>query len=194
MGPNIAGELAMTRAPRRLLSEASSGPVGGRGVALAASACEAPTLRSGTPHILLVEPGEALRQTLSGTLSSIAAVESHGQFTTARERLRAESFDFLVTNIRLGAYSGLHLAYLRVPGHRIRVIVYSDVRDPGLAREIHRAGAFHEVGACLPVTLSAYLTPALPKWDRRDPAISDRRSLGRGGRRSWDRHLVSQIH
>ena len=144
-------------------------------------------------HILLVEPGEAARAILHTAASAFAHVESHGRFETARTRLHLEFFDLLVTNVRLGAYNGLHLVYLASRGRRApRAIVYSDEREPGLAREARRAGAFYEVGTRLPVTLVTYLTGTLPVRDRRNPAASDRRSLFRGGRRSWDLHLVSR--
>jgi DNA-binding NtrC family response regulator len=144
-------------------------------------------------HILLVEPDEAARGVLHSAASAFAHVESHGRFDTARARLDRTLFDFLVTNVRLGEYNGLHLVYLRSPGRGAPyAIVYSDKRDPGLAREAQRAGAFYEVGTCLPVTLATYVTGTLPVRDQRDPAIPDRRNLFRGGRRSWDHHLVSR--
>lgn len=148
---------------------------------------------SSRTHILLVEPDPAARDILHTAASALAHVESHGQFETARARLDHTLFDFLVTNVRLKAYNGLHLVYVRSPGRGgPRAIVYSDERDLGLAREAQLAGAFYEVGTCLPVTLQAYLTGTLPIRDRRDPAMTDRRRLFRGGRRCWDLHLVNQ--
>jgi len=41
------------------------------------------------------------------------------------------------------------------------------------------------------VTLAAYLGSDLPPVDRRDPAVPDRRTPFRGGRRSWDRQLAT---
>jgi hypothetical protein len=41
------------------------------------------------------------------------------------------------------------------------------------------------------VTLTAYLGSNLPPVDRRDPAMPDRRTPFRGGRRIWDRQLLS---
>ena len=144
-------------------------------------------------RILLVEPDAAARDLVRAAVSALAHVESHRQFEPARARLRLASFDFLVTNVRLGAYNGLHLVYLRSLGRGApRAIVYSDERDRWLAREAQRAGAFYEVGPCLPVTLAAYVTGTLPARDRRDPASSDRRKMFRGGRRCWDHHLMSR--
>ena len=125
--------------------------------------------------------------------SAFAHVESHGRFDTARARVRRGSFDFLVTNIRLDEYNGLHLVYLGALGPGApRAIAYSDERNPGLAQEARRAGAFYETRECLPVTLVSYLRGALPKRDRRDPGVLDRRTLFRGGRRCWDLHLARQ--
>jgi DNA-binding NtrC family response regulator len=143
--------------------------------------------------VLLVEPNDVVRHTLHDAVIAHAKVESYGEFISARARCLAGSFDFLVTNMRLGAYNGLHLAYLCMAGLGTpRVIVYTDARDAGLAREVQRAGAFYEVGTCLPITLAAYLTGLLPARDRRQPAIADRRRQTRGGRRCWDRHVIKK--
>jgi len=104
-------------------------------------------------------------------------------------------FDFLVTNLRLNAYNALQLLHRRSPGPDApRAIVYTDKRDPGLARQVQQAGAFYEIRERLPVSLGAYLYRTLPDRDRRDPAIPDRRGRLRGGRRCWDLHLVRQVH
>lgn len=146
-------------------------------------------------HILLVEPDDAARIVLYTAASGLAQVESHRRFETARARVSLGAFDFLLTNVRLDAFNGLHLVYLRPPGlGASRAIVYSAERDPGLARQAQRAGAFYETRECLPVTLGAYLGGTLPPRDRRDSVSLDRRGVFRGGRRSWDRHLVRQVH
>jgi DNA-binding NtrC family response regulator len=145
--------------------------------------------------IILVEPNDLARGLLQAAASQVGQVESYHQFESARARLRLGSFDFLVTNIRLGAYNGLHLVYLiSSAGERPRAIVYNEERDPVLAREAQRAGAFYEVGAALPITMASYFTGRLPPLDRRDAALPDRRSLFRGGRRAWDAHLAQQAH
>ena len=64
-------------------------------------------------RILIVEPHDVTRGILEGAAASLAQVESHGGFEAARTCLLDGHFDFLVTNIRLGAYNGLHLVYLR---------------------------------------------------------------------------------
>jgi DNA-binding NtrC family response regulator len=147
-------------------------------------------MRSGG-RILLVETDDIARSRLEAAAASLGQLESHHRFETARARLYGAPFDLLVTNVRLGAYNGLHLVYLSssAPGAP-RSIVYSEKRDSGLAREVQRAGAFYEVGAQLPVTLAAYVAGTLPDHDRRDPSVSDRRRQFRGGRRCWDLHYA----
>jgi len=124
---------------------------------------------------------------LEEAAAPFAQVESHRSFATARARLCRVRFDLLVTNVRLGAYNGLHLVYLSASGQGSpRSIVFSNERDAALAQEVQRAGAFYEVGTRLPATLAAYVIARLPDYDRRDPGASDRRRPSRGGRRSWD--------
>jgi CheY-like chemotaxis protein len=146
-------------------------------------------------HVLLVEPDAAARAILHTAASAFAHVESQSGFDIAHSRLKRGVFDFLVTNLRLNAYNGLQLVTLRSSGPGTpRAIVYTDKRDPGLGRQVQRAGAFYETRESLPVTLAAYLRGTLPDRDRRDPAIPDRRGRCRGGRRCWDLHLVRQVH
>jgi DNA-binding NtrC family response regulator len=139
--------------------------------------------------LLLVEPRDASREVLRAAVGQLAAVEAHADFAQARRRLGATPFDFLVTNLRLGAYNGLHLVYLAASFNRglTRAIVYSNELDVGIAREVQLAGAFYELRTSLPAALHSYLrAPLLPPRDRRNPAIRDRRAQFRGGRRGSD--------
>ena len=132
---------------------------------------------------------------LRAAVRSPADVETHPGFESARARLGVVPFDFLVTNIRLGPYNGLHLVYLVRDGQnaaRPQAIVYSEAGDIGLAREAQQAGAFYETRGCVAVTLTAYLEARLPPFDRRDPATPDRRARFRGGRRCWESHLAGR--
>ena len=63
-------------------------------------------------RILLVETDDVARGRLEAAAGSLAHVESHRRFETARAKLFRAPFDLLVTNVRLGAYNGLHLVYL----------------------------------------------------------------------------------
>src|SRR5580765_2071460 len=120
-------------------------------------------------HTLVVEPHHDVRSTLAAMAAGFGKVDSEPGFETARPRLALTPYDFLVTNVRLGGYNGLHLVYVASSGsHAPRTIVYDDHHDPGLAREVQRAGAFYETRECLSVTLTAYLAHTLPPRDRRD--------------------------
>jgi DNA-binding NtrC family response regulator len=145
--------------------------------------------------LLLVEPDVELAAQLQRAAADTADVAYCPEFSAAKRQLLDSRFDYLVTNVRLQEYNGLHLAYLAsVTGAPGRCIAYTNERDPFIAREVHRAGAFYEIGACLAVALGAYLQARLPESDRRDPASFDRRGLFRGGRRCWDQHRVSTRH
>jgi DNA-binding NarL/FixJ family response regulator len=141
-------------------------------------------------RVLLVEPASEMRAELRESIEEVADVQAYACFEHARGLL-ASPFDFVVSNLRLGPYNGLHLVY-RTLGASVppRCIVYTAERDQGLAREVQRAGAFYETADCLPVTLAAYLSGHLPARDRRDSAALDRRTTFRGGRRCWDRQLL----
>jgi DNA-binding NarL/FixJ family response regulator len=121
-------------------------------------------------------------------------MEHRRTFEAARATLSERPFDFIITNLRLSDFNGLHLVHL-VAGHNRppRCIVYTDKRDASLAREVQRSGAFYDIAECLPVTLSAYLRGTLPSTDRRNAALTDRRGSFRGGRRCWDEHM-RQVH
>jgi hypothetical protein len=138
-------------------------------------------------HALLVEPDIERRSLLSTTLSTVARICAPDDFVTAKRLLSTTRFDMLVANIRLEAYSGLHLVYL-VRDSDTRSVVYADDDDLYLARIAQSAGAFYERGGRVAMALPGYLSAGLPPTDRRDPAVVDRRSLVmfRGGRRSAD--------
>ena len=150
-------------------------------------AVQLPTLR-----LLVVDPESSTRALLEHATAPLAHVITYADFATARQVLDEESsLDFLITNVRLGAYNGLHLVHLAaVHGTHPRSIAYTDRRDVGLAKEAQRAGAFYEILPCLPVTIAAYLRGTLPSHDRREPAFLDRRTIFRDGRRCWDHHIA----
>ena len=78
-----------------------------------------------------------------------------GTFEEGREALRNQSFDVLVTDVRLGAFNGIQLAVVARDLHpNIRIIVYSGFDDPVLRAEAERIGATYLVK---PVPVSALL-------------------------------------
>jgi DNA-binding NtrC family response regulator len=138
-------------------------------------------------RVLLVEPDGLVRARLRDAVREIAHIDGDTDFRSARTHLFSKHYDWLVTNIRLEAYNGLHLVHLaetaRLP---IRFLVYADRRDLVLAREAQQAGAFYETRDRVQRALAAYLRGTLPQQDRRNPAVPTRHSVFRGGRRCTD--------
>src|SRR5947208_2093105 len=124
-------------------------------------------------RVLLVEPDAALRASLRDSIWSIAEVDACPDFTAARIRLSSTSYDWLVTNLRLNAYNGLHLVHVAATaGLATKSLVYGEPRDLSLAREAQRVGAFYETSDHLPRALAAYVVGAVPESDRRDPTVT----------------------
>src|SRR5438552_18003326 len=96
-------------------------------------------------QMMLVEPDTALRASLVNAVRTLAHVDDCEDFQTARVHVLANAYDWLVTNLRLRAYNGLHLVHLMAnAGLSTRTIVYGDREDASLAREAQLAGAFFE--------------------------------------------------
>jgi DNA-binding NtrC family response regulator len=141
-------------------------------------------------RVMIVDPDSQTRQHLEALWQGVAIVESYPDFPTARRRLTEFWPDLLITNLRLGAYNGLHLLHVAsTRGLKTRTLVYADNPDPTLIKDAQASGAFHESRGRLPVALPAYLETLLPPHDRRTPVMVDRRRLPRGGRRRADQAL-----
>lgn len=122
-----------------------------------------------TPKVLIVEPNIGRGVKLAHTIEAIAVPDLVADFRSARAALLANTPDFVVTNLRLGAYNGLHLVYTAASaGLSTKSIVYTDQFDPGLGSEVHAAGAFYETADHLLTHLGRYLASELPSFDRRD--------------------------
>jgi DNA-binding NtrC family response regulator len=144
--------------------------------------------------ILLVEPSAAGVSDLRQAFRLVATVVVCPDFAGARQELVTNAYDFLVTNLRLRAFNGLHLVYLaKSSGIATHSIVYTERREVAFAREVQAAGAFYELRQRLPYVIGAYLEAALPPADRRDAAQKDRRHLFRGGRRSSDVSSIAAV-
>jgi DNA-binding NtrC family response regulator len=138
-------------------------------------------------RVLIVEPDLILRRRLATAAQAYADVVEYGDFMQARRCLLAGNCQWVITNLRLQAYNGLHLVHLAsVSRQPVRFLVYSERRDLALAREAQRAGAFYEWRDCVHLAIGAYLKGTLPDRDRRNPEVPDRRSTFRGGRRCID--------
>jgi DNA-binding NarL/FixJ family response regulator len=139
-------------------------------------------------HLLLVEPDAVFGSHLQLAVSDVADIRCVSHFAAARSVLQQRPVDILVTNLRLGAFNGLHLVYLaRLMARRTRAVVYTDWLDTGFGRDVQRAGAFYDTKQRLHHTLASYVGTVLPPKDGRNLAVHDRRQTFRGGRRSADR-------
>ena len=108
-------------------------------------------------------------------------------FVPARRVIYDEHPEIVVTNLRLGAFNGIHLAYLaKIQNAATRVMVYAREYDRLLAAEALAAGAFYERLEFVPSAIVNFLRAALPDRDRRDPGSLGRRAVFRGGRRATD--------
>jgi DNA-binding NarL/FixJ family response regulator len=137
-------------------------------------------------EVLLVDPDPVGLLAVQAALRLLADVEACSEFRAARARLLRQPPDLLVTNLRLQAYNGLHLVHL-APKTRTRCIAYATNDDIVLMREVQAAGAFYERAKRLPQAVPSYVKAMLPRHDRRDPIMLDRRLALRGGRRCTDR-------
>jgi len=112
-------------------------------------------------------------------------------FAAARHELYTHRPEVLIANVRLGAFNGIHLAYLaKINKPDTRAMIYGD-DDRLLAGEVQSAGAFWVKASLVRLALGAFLHAALPARDRRDVNVVDRRQLFRGGRRTTDLHLAA---
>ena len=167
--------------------DAASGQAVGRPPELTAPSYSFLRAWAGSERMLLVEPDNARRTHLRDAVGAVAEIDSDAGFLDARTHLISRTYDWLVTNIRLGTHNGLHLVHLAGTLRRpTRSLVYDDQRDLWLAREAQRVGAFYESADRLVRVLPAYLRGALPPQDRRNPADPERRVAARGGRRCTD--------
>jgi DNA-binding NtrC family response regulator len=151
-------------------------------------------LECSSQRVLLVEPDGGVRGRLRETVREVAHTDGDSDFRSARTHLFSRRYDWLVTNIRLDAYNGLHLIHLAETAHLpMHFLVYADRRDLVLAREAQEAGAFYESRDHVQRALAGYLRGTLPARDRRNPAVMTRHSVFRGGRRSTDSLLAASF-
>jgi DNA-binding response OmpR family regulator len=86
--------------------------------------------------------GAMVRSFREGGLDVLACAT----FEEGREALRNQSFDALLTDVRLGAFNGLQLAVVARDLHPdIRIIIYSGFDDPVLRAEAERLDATYLV-------------------------------------------------
>ena len=143
-------------------------------------------------RVLVVTPQDDVRRALTARLSRSADVDGCRGFSVARPRLVSTPYDWLMTDLRLGEYNGLHLVHLtHIRNLPTRALVFASEFDAYLAGEAQEAGAFYEHVHRVVAAAPAYLRVALPERDRRDVLTTDRRSVPRGGRRAADLAVLS---
>lgn len=137
--------------------------------------------------VLVVDPLGTLAAELGRATDDAVRFVSCPDFPAARRALLREQPAVLITDLRLGAYNGLHLAYLAgMSGVGTSTIVFADPMDSGLAHEAQKIGAFVEWRHRAPYAINSYLAADLPGRDRRAILWYDRRHTFRGGRRAAD--------
>jgi len=139
------------------------------------------------PHVLIVEPDAFVSRRLKEACGIDTRVTTCPDFSSGRERLMLEQPNFLVTNLRLNEYNGLHLLFLSHSEDRMtRCIIHTSRPDFSLINEAQRLRALFEWTERLPYALHQYLQGYWPDADRRNPHRIDRRQSFRGGRRAPD--------
>jgi hypothetical protein len=138
-------------------------------------------------RLLLVDPDPARSEQILRTVAPDTHADWCRSYEEARTRLLEETYDLLVTNVRLDAFNGLQLVYLiqfnELP---TRSLVYDVHDDRVLARDARQAGAFYEPYSRVRAALPGYLRGGLPPSDRRSGSSSDPRYTPNPGRRAAD--------
>jgi DNA-binding NtrC family response regulator len=106
-----------------------------------------PSSASTKLRILIVDDDlnllEAMRRSLKDVVQTVVACET---FEKARQVLKDQQFDGLVTDVRLGAFNGLQLAVMaRDMYPDMRLIVFSGFDDPVLRADAEQIGAVYLV-------------------------------------------------
>jgi DNA-binding NtrC family response regulator len=86
---------------------------------------------------------EAMQRSLKDAVQTVVACNS---FEKARQVLKDQPFDGLITDVRLGAFNGLQLAVMaRDMYPDMRLIVFSGFDDPVLRADAEQIGATYLV-------------------------------------------------
>ena len=140
-----------------------------------------------TPSVLIVEPDAFISRRLKEACGPLVRVTTCPDFPSGRERLMVDQPTFLVSNLRLNEYNGLHLLFLTHAEERTtRCIIHTSRPDFSLVGEAQKLGAVFEWTERLPYALHQYLQAPWPENDRRSALRIDRRRIFRGGRRAPD--------
>lgn len=95
-------------------------------------------------RVLVVTTDGSLGNELAHSFGPIP-VDVCPDFRSARAKLASGSYDLIVTELRLGEFNGLHLAYIAKHDQpQARIVVFAAPFDAALATETVAAGAFYE--------------------------------------------------
>ncbi len=113
-------------------------------------------------RLLVVDDDLSLVAALERGLSEAGwDVVAHTTFEGARQALRSEQFDAMLTDVRLGAFNGLQLAVVaRDSFPNIQIVVFSGFDDPVLQSEAEHIGATYVVKPVTAEVLTKLLKPA----------------------------------
>jgi DNA-binding NtrC family response regulator len=98
-------------------------------------------------RILIVDDDTGLLDAMQRSLrDSVRTVVACDSFEKARQMLKDQSFDALITDVRLGAFNGLQLAVMARDMHpNMRLVVFSGFDDPVLRADAEQIGAIYLV-------------------------------------------------
>lgn len=112
-------------------------------------------------RILIVTTDDALGHELAARLGSVRT-DLCSDFRSARAKLASGPYDLILTELRLGEFNGLHLAYIakhEQPG--ARTVVFTAPFDAAFASEAVAAGAFYEHTQRIVASACAYLNAVM---------------------------------
>jgi DNA-binding response OmpR family regulator len=98
-------------------------------------------------RVLIVDDDVSLVEALERSLTDAGFdVVAHTTFEGARNALRTEKFDGLLTDVRLGAFNGIQLAVVARDSYPdMRIVVFSGFDDPVLRSEAEHINATYLV-------------------------------------------------
>ena len=100
---------------------------------------------------------DAMKRSLKESVQTVVACDS---FERARQKLKDQPFDALITDVRLGAFNGLQLAVMaRDMYPKMRLIVFSGFDDPVLRSDAEQIGATYLVKPVVSGELLKLLDP-----------------------------------
>src|SRR5262245_23038388 len=100
---------------------------------------------------------DAMQRALRDSMRTVVACDT---FEKARQMLKDQAFDALITDVRLGAFNGLQLAVMaRDMYPDMRLIVFSGFDDPVLRADAEQIGATYLVKPVVSGDLLRLLDP-----------------------------------